>query len=516
MGELINLFGNSTNLDRRVFIKGTGAVSLGLVAALGLGGCEEIFEQIRNRPTRRRLRTGSPEVDNDIAIYTDGVAQMKALPANNPRSWAAQAAIHGTVAGGFNFCQHGGDHFFSWHRAYLYYFERIIRNLTGETQWGLPYWNWNQDPVMHPSFTAAGSTLNHPRTVTDLSGYIEFEDDTLDPMFGDPDFFAFGGQIEGTPHNLAHVYIGRDMVSGGSPRDPIFWMHHNMVDYCWWKWNIELENSSPGDAAWQNTTWNHFVDENGDPAEMSALGTAIMPLLSYQFETSTIGSFAHHDARTERFASLPSRRMASFGVLGAQATPPTPKGAVAPELKDLEQRLRKGATIREEVLERVQVANRAELILARPLSLTTNFRAAGLTEKLTSSKNGERTFLRIRHAEMPETSDFFIRVYLNMPEANAQTSTKDPHYAGSYAFFGTRADHPEGHKGSHGKTDFLINISNAVERLTREGVLGANETLSVQLVAVPAPKQRIAKPESRLRINAVEISLSRAIVELIK
>jgi hypothetical protein len=85
-----------------VFIKGLGYVSLSFLLSTLLGGCESIIKQIENRPVRRRLRTGSAEVDSAIAIYKDAVQRMKALPASDPRSWTAQAALHGTVAGGFN------------------------------------------------------------------------------------------------------------------------------------------------------------------------------------------------------------------------------------------------------------------------------------------------------------------------------------------------------------------------------------------------------------------------------
>src|SRR6186713_2015476 len=139
------------NISRRVFVKGLGLVSFALFMST-CGGCEQIIDQIKNRPVRRRIRTGSAEVDADIETYRQAVEQMKALPAGNPRSWASQAAIHGTAGVGFNFCQHGTDHFFSWHRAYLVYLERICQELTGNKKFGLPYWNWNQDPDIHPAF----------------------------------------------------------------------------------------------------------------------------------------------------------------------------------------------------------------------------------------------------------------------------------------------------------------------------------------------------------------------------
>ena len=103
----------TTNPGRRVFIKGLGFVSVALLLGT-LGGCDQLADAIKNRPTRRRLRTGSAEVDADIATYRQAVTLMKNLDQTNPtdpRSWKNQAAIHGTAAG-FTFCEHGTDYFF--------------------------------------------------------------------------------------------------------------------------------------------------------------------------------------------------------------------------------------------------------------------------------------------------------------------------------------------------------------------------------------------------------------------
>ena len=141
----------SNGVSRRIFIKGLGFVSTALLLGT-MGGCDKILEQIKNRPIRRSIRLGSAEVDADIAIYRDAVTAMKALPGGNPTSWTAQATIHGTAAG-FNFCQHStaaafADHFFDWHRAYLFNFEKICQKLTSKPKFGLPYWNWNQNPTL--------------------------------------------------------------------------------------------------------------------------------------------------------------------------------------------------------------------------------------------------------------------------------------------------------------------------------------------------------------------------------
>ena len=69
----------------------------------------------------------------------------------DPRGWGYQAAVHGRTGAApvgvvWNECQHGSWHFLPWHRAYLYYFEEIVRaeviSQGGPADWALPYWNY--------------------------------------------------------------------------------------------------------------------------------------------------------------------------------------------------------------------------------------------------------------------------------------------------------------------------------------------------------------------------------------
>lgn len=464
------------NSERRFFVKGLGYVSLGLLFSTLLGGCETLIEQIKNRPVRRRLRTGSVEVDNSLVIYRDAVSRMQALPRSDPRSWAAQAAIHGTVSGGFNLCQHGTQHFFSWHRAYLFYFEKICQELTGEKSFGLPYWNWNQNPAMHPAFIAAGS-LNHPRNNTSVAGNAAFNDATMNTIFSDSNFFTFGSQLEGSPHNTAHVVVDLDMATGGSPLDPIFWPHHCMVDYGWAKWNIELENDTTNDAGWIGTSWNHFVDGKGNPATISAGITTLMPFLSYRYESSAVGSFG----------AAPD-----LATLSAQ------------DLKRIETRIRKGAEVRFDIKKRIPIAKGASLSISRPFSAETRVAAADFAALLDSDNRRERVFLSINYVQLPAANDFFVRVFMNLPSANAQTPTDDVHYAGSFAFFGT-------HTGSHDahphKTDFLVNVTDTLKKLKRGGVVSGDELLSVHLVAVPVSKEFV-RPDMQLMLKDIDLLVS--------
>lgn len=464
-------------MNRRVFIKGIGYITVGLLVGTMFGGCEGCSEAIRNRPVRRRLRTGSPEVDASIALYREAVQKMKDLSAANaadPRGWTAQAAIHGTKNVGFNFCHHGTNHFFSWHRAYLVWFERICQELTGDKKFGLPYWNWNQNPDIHPDFLDSTSTLFMPRTRTSMAGQTQVSDGTLDLIFSDTNFFTFSAQLEGTPHNRAHTYIGGDFGGFGSAMDPIFWMHHCMVDYCWAKWNLEMGNDNTNDSAWLNTNWTHFTDASGNPAEASALSTLLMPLLSYRYESSAIGSN------------------------GAAAEP----GKA--DFKKLEDRVRKGANIKFDIRYRRPLADTAEIFLARPFTARTAGVAGDFARIIQNDRAKETVFASVEYASLPPSSDFFVRVFLNAPNANASTPIDDQHYAGSFAFFGT--DGGMDHGGDHEKQQprFLVNITPTIERLRRSGQLPEDAEITVHLVAVPNG-DRFEKPDAPLRLNKLEL-----------
>lgn len=462
---------------RRVFVKGVGSVSVLLVSGL-LGGCEKLAEAIRNRPVRRRLRTGSAEVDAAIDLYRQAVAAMKALPAADARRWAAQAAIHGTSAG-FNYCQHGTNHFFDWHRAYLFHFEKICQKLTNNSKFGLPYWNWNQTPDIHPAFLDNTSTLFLARTRTSMSGATSTLTTTLDPIFSDTNFFSFGQQLEGTPHNNVHTYIGGTLGGFSSALDPLFWMHHCMVDYCWAKWNIEMGNDNTNDSTWLNQDNGQFVDADGNAATTKAVVTILMPLLSYRYESSAIGSAP---------AALELTAKADF--------------------KKVEDRLRKGADIRFDIKRRVRLAERAVTSIGRPLSQETRLAPAEFAGIVNSDAATERVFASIEYAQLPANSDFVVRVFVNLPGASSTTPIDDPHYAGAFTFFGTTT--PEATHSHQPK--FLVNLTDTLQRLKRLQQLSDSTPLSIQLVPTPFSGQ-FERADTELVLNSVDLIVTPVILK---
>jgi tyrosinase len=474
-------FANERNplstVNRRVFIKGIGFVSSALLMGV-LGGCEPIIDAIENRPIRRRLRTGSPEVDADIATYKAAVTAMKALPGSDPTSWTAQAAIHGNSSG-FTFCEHGTDHFFDWHRGYLFHFEKICQKLTGNSKFGLPYWNWNQNPDIHPEFLDATGPLFLARTRTSMTGSGSVTDAALDPIFADNNFFTFRPQLEGTPHNNVHTFIGGTMGGGASPLDPVFWTHHCMVDYCWYKWNVELENDNPNDPAWVNHDNTHFVDKDGNAASVTAGVTTLMPLLSYQYESSIIGSSPMMSLLTKA------------------------------DLEKVEKRIRQGADIKFDVKQRVRVADKVAVSVNRPFSAQTRVAPQDIARILNSDATMERVFASIQYAELPANSDFTVRVFLNMPTANSTTPISDPHYAGAFTFFGTKSSSPGEHNHA---PQFLVHLTNTIQRLQSQQALKAGAPLSLQLVPVPFAG-KFERADVQLALAGIEIITTPVIIK---
>ena len=88
----------------------------------------------------RRYDVASSEGQQMLASYARGVKAMLALPAEDPRNWFRNAFTH------FLDCPHGNWWFYAWHRGYLGYFERTIRELSGDGDFAIPYWDWTRQP----------------------------------------------------------------------------------------------------------------------------------------------------------------------------------------------------------------------------------------------------------------------------------------------------------------------------------------------------------------------------------
>ena len=277
------------------------------------------------------------------------------------------------------------------------------------------------------------------------------------------------GPLEARPHNYIHGFVGGDMGSFMSPLDPLFWSHHNMIELCWYDWNLLRRNSNTNSPDWTQRTFNEFVDRSGAAVSISVATMLLFPLLSYQYDGAV-----HSDC-------VPACAPVSSSVLR------TPRAARRLEREEdgqeAQRELRGGAQVRFALTNSKRVGgltplaiNQAQTIKLPELS------------RLKALPRSQRALLRLNGVEDKLAGDVFVRVFLNKPDATPDTSIQDPHYAGSLAFFG---------HGHHPRI-FNLEITEAIKRASTDG-----SEPTVQLVVVPFSAQ--TTPSPTLAVDSVEV-----------
>lgn len=298
----------------------------------------------------------SEEWHPDLDTYARGVQLMKDLDANGPtpQSWIWAANTHGIPRGTaprptWNQCQHASPFFLPWHRAYLAWFEGTIRELTGDDDWGLPYWDYS-DPASDrhipveftvPTRTVDGQVVENPLFSPGRSARpMPLGDVDLRYALSEPNYIlgmpgGFGGvlvqrgfgRLEDLPHNYIHMDIGGVMQSPATAgEDPIFWMHHSNIDRVWEMWremagSVELPDSPVAPPA-LISEWNSarfwFGDEQHpttyDMADVEDLDSAAM---NYRYESIDVSESIAEEVATIRDEIL----AAQDGGLGLAETP---------------------------------------------------------------------------------------------------------------------------------------------------------------------------------------------------
>lgn len=182
----------------------------------------------------RRLEWQTFKTTSHYGALLQALSRMQANPNQaDPSSWGYWVNAH------VNYCPHGIPYFLAWHRGFLYYFERQLRLVSGDSQLVLPYWDYYTNPNIPSEFTSAtaGNPLWASRVNTNVRNAL-----TLAPFSPTLTNFprgmvrAFEPSIESAPHNPVHDIIGGWMTTMESPVDPIFWLHHANIDRLWVAW----------------------------------------------------------------------------------------------------------------------------------------------------------------------------------------------------------------------------------------------------------------------------------------
>jgi tyrosinase len=325
---------SGANLSRRIFLTGAAAATLNISLSDWLAA--------QGSPTARpkRSEVATPTGRRMLALYARAVAEMKDVgkwPLYHPFNWNFQANIHDypdntdidrifdikqgktgdekkaiaryrALAMGtpgqvriWKTCSHYGysEHFLTWHRMQVYFFERIIEKIVGEP-FALPYWSYaksTQDQgrrMLPPEFRAksiAGSSnplYFEARTeeITTVGIRTDNEASHQD-AFGEHTWLStrnrngFSGELEGTPHGSVHVAVGTTEGMGDTPkaaRDPVFWVHHSNIDRLWESWRRpgadgksgrDTTAGSPDETSWKQHNKFAFAGPATERIEMS-------------------------------------------------------------------------------------------------------------------------------------------------------------------------------------------------------------------------------------------------------
>ena len=306
-----------------------------------------------------------------LASLRAGVAAMMALDNGvadkdlNPMGWKYQAYIHGvpgTVTtqatwtddenAVWESCQHSTWFFLSWHRMEMYYFERIMRVMSGSATLSIPYWNFGV-PAMAAVPPVGARIPPEFRVVMNNSLYwparnvaanrpppaVATDPDPATPLAGTatttlaafmktaffsnvltngPTTFGGGAKTVGTmhgingpgkgatesiPHDSVHGAVGDGTPTsmsdaGGAGLDPIFWPVHVNIDRAWACWQQRNANTEPAAAgnAWLTKQFT-FFDAGGTaakpaPTKVMLTGADVIRIaaqLNYMYDDNCAG-----------------------------------------------------------------------------------------------------------------------------------------------------------------------------------------------------------------------------------
>jgi tyrosinase len=175
---------------------------------------------------------------------------------------------------------HSGPAFLPWHRYFLLTLERFIQQAIDDTDFRLPYWDWNADAELpNPATSALWTSTNLGQFIGNSwpirlamnaqTGNLQRVNRRLERSLGTapvalptrtelraavrnnatydqtPFSSSSSGGVRnilegwvGTAgiHNMVHVWVGGDMQYSSSPNDPTFFLHHCNVDRAWAAW----------------------------------------------------------------------------------------------------------------------------------------------------------------------------------------------------------------------------------------------------------------------------------------
>jgi hypothetical protein len=419
-----------------------------------------------------------------LAALRSGVSVMRARDPSDPTSWFFQAAVHAVTDGAvaealakdpnvaqvdqdrfWNKCPHSRENsanFLIWHRAYVYYFERILRDAAGMPDLALPYWDYSTSNRLFPAAfapefldrqqTQPNSLYHANRELAFVFQRYELTDRALDisrPMqstvfFGEDESSGFAGGIadldpdtkgllEGGIHDEIHFAVGGVIgaVAGAMSNvptaafDPIFWVHHSNIDRLWAEWTCRTGKTwgvLPPQAWLDEVPWSFYDFNKSIKSEARR----------FYFDHHTLGYRYRDEPANCLPLELPqvvaSGAPESAGRLNSLSNiTGTHEDEIADEIVDL----------------KIGAGEEAKQSVAlKGLPESTSRGSRDLLAP-TSSRSSRRVLLELGDIGYEGVPSSGYEIYVNAPD-NEPRDRSSPHFVGTIALFGLQHRHAGG------------------------------------------------------------------------
>jgi tyrosinase len=396
---------------------------------------------------------------DELARFRNAVAKMKSLDRfeQDERSFGYWARIHASQ------CQHSWEQFLTWHRAYLYFFEQQLQDIDPTVT--LPYWDWaaDRDNVM-ASIADMGTITSLDNGVIPAAYQCWIDQPGLDALKNSgvpqPVLDKLGPILGKTYNSGNRLFIAAGIQWGGDPSsDRAIIRQLELINPLWHyqRWPggnhglifeaypspddiiriLQIENffsfaSGPEDNHFFGALENiHNLVHNFSGGANPNFGNSSEPMntANPQFgdmvnagRTAFDPIFWAHHSNVDRLWWEWQKRNPGSG-------PDDPDDILSPwsmtvgDTSDI-------ASLGYEYMQSTHsfTAN-PRVPIARFVSHT-----AGVHPQ--AAETHRRAEVRLHHVQYTTRAGFFIRVFLNQPDANASTPTKEnPHYVGMQSMF---------------------------------------------------------------------------------
>jgi tyrosinase len=464
-----------------------------------------------------RYSTASPRGAEMLKVYEAAVGRMKALPASDPRSWtfqwythwvdgdttkeAALKAVFGDSPSAnrdlavamWDTCQgHGPNpvkYFVVWHRMFVLYFEEIIRSVSGNASFTLPYWPYDQrdqraipeafrgNPASPLYVANRNRGINEGQSIEDGRAPLNFE------CMGDPTFLqdpngvnpGFNSNLNQNPHGVVHDNVGTGTNMGRIPyaaQDPIFYMHHCEVDRLWSSWNA-AGGQNRADEDWMSQSFI-FADGQGNRVIATNRDFLDTETLGYKYDT---------------LMTVPPIRTPSPMVMAKAGEKAVILSVGA--MDKVEKQGNGGNMLHGDIKGALELGDKPLSVdIPQPKTMS----LMGAVNKGLTAKEGQ-VFLVLRDIYAVDFTGSSFGVYINLPEG-ADPVPSSPHYVGSINFFNATA--MPGSDGMLMTDTFVLNVTEELKALRDAGSLGEGMRVTV------APFGKV-NPGSAPKVGRIEL-----------